>query len=554
MDDPTTFLTDLFGDLEASDRILIWTLPDKRSRYFIDPAAAGAAIVPLAAHLDMYVGVGLRPAGLKAHERGGADSVSALAGLWADVDVAGAGHTKPNLPPTIDDALALVAAMPIDPTIVVDSGHGLQVWWLFQEPYRFERDDERSHVAAVARGWESLLHAKAAARGWAVDATSDLARVLRVPGTVNHKVPDALQPVRTLKRNGPRIAGPSDVEPFVTLTPAPLSVSLNGHHGDLILHADAIPPPDKHEAMFENDAKYKRTWLRKREWPDQSASSYSLSISALTAAAGWSRQERADAIIRWRRKHGEDPKIDRPDWYERTLARGESGKPEAELLAGVDVLEAAEEGDREKQLAFLRAELGIPLERVIRRGARHEQIWTFLALDGGMEIDLGQSADVLNLRHARAAIYEACGHALPPWKSERWFAMAALLAQVAEHIEIEGSERCRQMWEWFENYADVRRANNEDEYQALVAGRKPFVREGYAYLHLDKFREWLHGQGERVEMPKLRVWLRQLGFSARQLSVRTRNGMVVTRWYWCAEKPAEIEVSLIGEILDEARP
>lgn len=122
--------------------------------------------------------------------RSTADNALALAGLWADLDVAGPAHKRTGkrlaLPPTIDAALDIVAKVVTPPTAVVHSGHGLQVWWLFQEPATL--DAPGPNLADLERRLIAHLQGIAAELGpWDVDNVADLARVMRTPGTVNRK-------------------------------------------------------------------------------------------------------------------------------------------------------------------------------------------------------------------------------------------------------------------------------------------------------------------------------------------------------------------------------
>jgi putative DNA primase/helicase len=133
-------------------------------------------------------------------ERLKAGQVAGIVGLWADIDVAGPGHRAARrYPPDLAAARDLVTALPRPPSILVDSGHGLHAWWLVEGgPWMFADAAERAHAARVAAGWQLLLQAKAGHRGWDIDSTADLARVLRVPGTMNRKVPDTPVEVRVL--------------------------------------------------------------------------------------------------------------------------------------------------------------------------------------------------------------------------------------------------------------------------------------------------------------------------------------------------------------------
>ena len=50
--------------------------------------------------------------------------------VYIDIDVAGPAHKKTNLPASHEDAVDLLkSSLPLPPTILVDSGHGLHAYW-----------------------------------------------------------------------------------------------------------------------------------------------------------------------------------------------------------------------------------------------------------------------------------------------------------------------------------------------------------------------------------------------------------------------------------------
>jgi hypothetical protein len=141
------------------------------------------------AHGDVYLGC-CSHATVPSEGRGSESSVLAVPGIWADVDVAHAtAHKCPALPPTIGDALTLLDGLPV-PSLIVSSGFGLHVWWLYREPWTIESEADRAAAKAVVQRVQAFLRDRAKRRGWTVDNTADLARILRVPGTRNHKTPD----------------------------------------------------------------------------------------------------------------------------------------------------------------------------------------------------------------------------------------------------------------------------------------------------------------------------------------------------------------------------
>lgn len=183
------FFRSVYGK-DAPGHIPIWTKQDKRTRWI--PAnelrRVAETVTRLAQDKDVYFGVGLQPEDLGSHHRGRGKDVLAIPGAWADIDVQGPAHKDTALPPTKDDALALLHEFPLPPTLVVDSGHGLQPWWLFKKLWVFRDEKERDEAQALIRQFQATLQAKAAAHGWRIDNTSDLARVMRPAGTWNRKL------------------------------------------------------------------------------------------------------------------------------------------------------------------------------------------------------------------------------------------------------------------------------------------------------------------------------------------------------------------------------
>lgn len=124
--DASQFLIELWGE-RPPGQVLVWRLPGKKSVWYFDLTKVR---VDGFAASDIYTGVGLAAPGidLKATERVLAENVIAIPALWAEVDIKGPAHQKQNLPVTYEAAYALLDQMPLMPTIVVNSGHGLQAW------------------------------------------------------------------------------------------------------------------------------------------------------------------------------------------------------------------------------------------------------------------------------------------------------------------------------------------------------------------------------------------------------------------------------------------
>ena len=173
----------------AQGHTYLWTLPDKRTQVF---AAAVHAEMAQAARKtgdtgkDVYFSVGVSERLFKAHERAKSADIVAIPALWVDIDIAGDAHAAKSLPPDYNSARSLMPEM-LDPSIVVDSGHGLHAYYLFREPLDTRTDEERSAAEDLLRRLQGAVRARAAEHGWHVDSVPDLCRVLRVPGTLNRK-------------------------------------------------------------------------------------------------------------------------------------------------------------------------------------------------------------------------------------------------------------------------------------------------------------------------------------------------------------------------------
>ncbi len=110
-----------------------------------------------------------------------------MTAIWADLDVAGPGHASDRLPPDRDAALGLLDAVPKPPSIIVDSGGGFHVYWLLRQPLQLDSRAARVDAKGLVRRVQGALFSAAEERGWRVDNTANLAQLLRLPGTINHK-------------------------------------------------------------------------------------------------------------------------------------------------------------------------------------------------------------------------------------------------------------------------------------------------------------------------------------------------------------------------------
>lgn len=195
------FLHHLFEYKPEDAHVLIWTYPEKRSFWTADLEAAAEYAQRQAPRSDVYFGVSLAEQAWGSGERlkRGEREPAGIYGMWADIDIAGPGHSDRKVyPPTPEDALRLVEDMGVRPSLIVQSGGGLHCHWIFPEPWMFDTEEERQEARILAWRWKETIRKRAGVRGWSVDSVSDLERVLRLPGTLNHKSDPPL-PVQVLE-------------------------------------------------------------------------------------------------------------------------------------------------------------------------------------------------------------------------------------------------------------------------------------------------------------------------------------------------------------------
>jgi putative DNA primase/helicase len=202
------FLDQIFGEVNSGRLGITAIYKNGRTRnehfQWLRAAAARAQEWDAGAPVGIYFRCTmLPPQGIK-KGRGGADDAHCLPFLWADLDYGGIGHKAPKgglpLPPTEEAAREIIAGLPA-PTLLVHSGGGLYPIWQFEKPL-YITDANRAEVKVYSQRWQNATGVAAERLGWHYGTgVGDLARVLRLPGSVNRK--DGLErPCRVIEQSG----------------------------------------------------------------------------------------------------------------------------------------------------------------------------------------------------------------------------------------------------------------------------------------------------------------------------------------------------------------
>lgn len=547
---PLEFLETLFGDAPDELYVLVWTLADKKSHWFRVGELKGKAdeIAAATKGMNSYVGVALSPADFGSDRRVVAAQAAGLVGLWADIDIKTAHHSKPNLPKTFEEAESLVNEFPIKPSVLINSGGGLQAWWLFSEPWVFDSPEERTQGAALARRWHHTILGVAQKRGWTLDAVHDLARVMRLPGTFNQRTtpPAEVQVIG----DGPRVE-PSDFEKFLVDDPSIHSSLATVDVSAVKVDADVKLKSEDLEDLLSIDVKVRQTWEnQRRDLADGSPSGYCMALANYAVLAGWDDQAVADLMLTWRRKHGAKLDLDRPDKYRNTIAKARAWIKTQELSEGMtdlledikfekEVLHEISEEKREKALESLSAAIGFRFEKIIRyySGDGSDPEYQIQTSRGPVQIS---GTPILTAQTKfRDRLAGSLQFYLSPMPKDKWDKVAALIIESAE-TDSTGSDSttASQTVDWIVDYAQkhIFQEDEEEWWLALDAKRGQrgvYRRYGGLWLEGKDLRAWIgRTSGIQLTPKEFGVRLKRAGFEeSGTQTARLGDAKKARSWY-----------------------
>ncbi|MBF6161060.1 hypothetical protein [Nocardia cyriacigeorgica] len=135
--------------------------------------------------------------------RGGSEHVTRSVCLAVDLDIKDGGLPDPETCEKV--IIAVSTILGTEPVAIVATGHGCHAYWALDaedSAFTLDTDAKRTAVRAMMRRFGRLAADVAASFGGTVDSVFDLARVLRVPGTINYKYPEHPVPVTLTPRDG----------------------------------------------------------------------------------------------------------------------------------------------------------------------------------------------------------------------------------------------------------------------------------------------------------------------------------------------------------------
>ena len=167
------------------------------STRWLRPTELAQAVSDEAGHGNLFHSLGTFQT--KVAGRGMATDVSALPGLYLDVDVSAAPEgyrERGNSAKSLDDILSKFESWGFPaPSAVLSTGNGFHLEYWFSEPMRIGSEEDRQAAENLASGFNRYAIQRGKEVGWTLDYVGDLARVKRSLGSTNHKPGPDGQPV-----------------------------------------------------------------------------------------------------------------------------------------------------------------------------------------------------------------------------------------------------------------------------------------------------------------------------------------------------------------------
>lgn len=549
MTDTGEFLRALWSTKPDTTAIQLWRKSDHKTFTFqsLDPAVEW---VRGNQATDCYMAAGLAAkTSQPSKRRATKQQVVGIAGVWADIDINGGPEDKRGAASTLEEAINLAESV-LQPTILVNSGYGLQAWWLFDDGvWLFHTTEERDHAQKIVAGFHGALKAEAKRRGYTIDSTFDLARLMRVPGGRNHKGASEV-PVEVLDDGGPRHARAkieSVGSEYQNQRPTAISL-MSGEGVDIEIKDNAQPPLMKLQQLMEVDDDFKANWnhVRTSKNTNWSMSEYEFSFINIFAAAGWEDQEICDALV-FHRLYYEpgDPrgrnraqriaesigKVRATRQHDEERITGEQDRESAvEELAAI----ASEGGlDPVRTIGVFNRVVGGPeIKELVQFGRDPETTRYVLTLANGDEVPIGGVENLLNSDRFKQRFAAVTGHILKRVKADKWDEVVQALLSARTLRDDAEDTRAHRAAEWVHAFTERRTSSDKD---AACQANDPFTTDTHLHIPLGPFHQWLRKvRGERIQDVDLRQYLESAGFERKTVNYIRDDGKRSSRSYFSA--------------------
>lgn len=513
MNETKKFFIALFENKPDDTYIVIWQTPLKRTKRFKNISDAVKFINKIKnTKTQIYYGCGLQDKDHGPLRRGKKEDIVGIPGFYIDIDIKSPVHKNENLPETVDEAVNLTRNNGFDPTLIVHTGHGIHVYWLFKEPEIFTTDKDREESETMCRRLQETIKIKAEKKGWALDSTYDSTRVLRVPGTFNRKDKPVL--VEVILDGGQMYTCVNDFDEFLIaedqiekITPAPTKQQQDVILKNITLSPTAAPPADMVDWLCEIDPKFKATYQNKRDpksFPKGKASpsEYALSLASIAVQANWTDQEIADLIIDWYRRHGHDiNKAMRGDYIARTLAVAKRGVDEEFAKHYEKNIEPVEGTDYHKDVdpelqqvkKMLSIEFGFKIIKLVKFAQEkhsHYVMHTDVVTENhNGKVNFPTEEHLSKQPKFRTTVLAKINRWVKTFTTKKWDNIVDKFTMIMEEGETSEPDVEDRMKSWLSDYLEGKKIYGPDE---THGSREPFVKKNHWHVYEDTFSRWCY--------------------------------------------------------------
>lgn len=564
MSDLSKFIDVVIPD-DTVGNICIMTLPNRHHQWFMSKDKIAEYIRSKRESQNVYWGLSTF-GDLKAKSGKGIarteENVLSLMGIGIDVDIAGEGHKGDKaLPLNQGEAMDVIYyGMPIKPTLIINSGNGIQAFYMFKEPWIFDTEEEKDKAKKL---WYQIIYTlKYHSSGIFIDPTYDLSRVMRVPGTFNLKDPVNPKPTKIVEMSG-RTYNPDSFDDYLIVPDEAVlnNVSTYKQSGgenpySLVLKYNA-KAPSKIQQIIESDTEFMLHWrklldekkkskkTRDGKEGDASLSVYDFNLALTAVNWDWSAQEIADMIIEFRRTHHtkpEDMKKALSLEYQTRTIQGvmeknvkltdikELRKLAQKIIimkqskaAGQEISDEEYKKNRSKAIEKISRYMGKRIKG-LRKYMADPPYYEFLFEDG-QSVNVGSAKNILNQGCLQTVVFENMDLFPESLKKEAFENMITFFSFIQEVVETSAETRSKDGM--FENLNDYLQSTTiyEDKDESYSSEKAPFKHEDRIYLFGPRFRDWLHtNRNVKLTPREFGLLMKQIGCRSEKLNFVLRNG------------------------------
>jgi hypothetical protein len=523
MEEHENFLEQLFGNKSDDLNIVIYMLPAMVGKFFntVEGACKYINEVKKKPNQNIFFGCGLIDPKVKSG-RGKKENVRGIGGFWADIDFQ-SGH-KPDCPTDLKAVEGLLYGHGCDPTHLVHTGNGVHAWWMFKEPWEFKSKEEADAAETMNNRVQETILKRCREKGWTIDKTHDLTRVLRPPGTFNRKDMENIMETKILKSSDALYADPKELDEYIiTEDEIKRSKEIDKKvtariENDLKIDPDANPPSSLMQEMFEVLPQFKASWNAERpDFKKQSPSEYALSLATFAAQAAWSDQEIANLIIAFYRRHKytsvfkRKPDLNkamRGDYLSRTIALARAEAIDADLKEYCDTIgptigtpyEKKLDPDGETGKKRVCQALGLDIYYVTQIRSLKDskyimKVQHFDSVAGckkNAEVSFDSAAQFLDQTRFQNRVFEVT-KVFRPLKKIFWENAVKKNWEKFMVVQEDGPQSIRsRLREWFNDYLKLGRQRSVED---ATLDKLPFIHDDHWHVHPGHLNTWAMSQG-----------------------------------------------------------